>query len=69
MITLTVVVVIGSLVWVHEREPPEDPNAPPRGPSTVIGGIRKRAAIRAAKARQAEAEQIDRLLRTDGGER
>jgi hypothetical protein len=60
--------VLGSLVYLHEREPPEDPNAPPTGPSTVIGGIRKRAAARTARARAATALEIKNMVQGDGGE-
>jgi hypothetical protein len=68
MLTITIVSVVGGLIWVHEREPPEDPNAPPTGPSSVIRGVMKRAAARDAKARQAQALDLERLYHSDGGE-
>ncbi len=67
MLTITVVAVVGSLIWLHEREPPEDPNAPPTGPSTVIRGIMKRAAAREAKERADQRRQLEQMFRTDGG--
>lgn len=67
MFTLTVAAVLGSLIYLHEREPPPDPDAPPTGPSTVIGGIRKRAAARTAKARETTALEIKHMVAGDAG--
>ena len=65
--SFTAVAVVGSLLLLREREHPEDPHAKPTGPSTVIRGIKKRAADRADAQRRAEALGIEQALK-DAGE-
>jgi hypothetical protein len=66
--TLTIVVVVGALVLLHEREPPEDPKAPPTGPSSVIRGVMKRAAARADAERRNQALGIEQALHDAGSD-
>ena len=64
--TFTLVAVVGSLLVLRERERPYDPKAPPTGPSSVIRGIRKRAAERAANERRNQALGIEQALHDAG---
>ncbi len=66
IILAVLAVVVGAIILEARPERPEDLRSP-TGPSSVMRGLKQRAAERAAKARQFRAMQIEGALRTDGG--
>ena len=58
--SITIVAVIGGLIWLHEREPAPDPSAGPRGPSDLIRLLRKQQQEKLASERRAMAESLRR---------
>jgi hypothetical protein len=67
MFALSIIAIIVPLLFLHDREPPFDPHAPPTGPSTLIRRLRQTATARQIRDRQSQALALDHLLFGDAG--
>jgi len=62
MLLVTIAAIAIPLSFLHDREPPFDPKAPPTGPSSVIRRLRQSATARQTRARQAQALALETLV-------
>ena len=69
LVAMSVLALVALALFLEGRhtEQPDDPSAPPRGPSTLLRGIRRRAALRQAQEIQGRALEMEGALQMDAG--